>query len=420
MAGAEIVITGLGIVSPLGVGTDPYWSALLEGRSGIRPLQMFDASALPAPFGGEVVDFDAKSFVQPRKALKVMSREIQLAYVAAKLATQQAALEPGSYDPERIGVVFGADLVYCEIDELTPTYKACIEDGKYITPRWGTMSLRELNPLWMLKYLPNMPACHIAIAHDARGPNNSLTVREVSTLLAIAEAMRVIERGAADIMIVGGTGAPIHPTPLVYRQGIFLSKRKDTPESAARPFDATRDGMVNGEGSATFVLERREHAEKRGVKALARLASYACSAEAVKRGDLIRGDSIRRVLRGAISAAGLNPNEIGHVGAMGFGTVEHDIVEASAIHDVVGDVPVTAPSSHFGNLAAGSGAVELAASVLALHHGVIPPTLNYSQPDPACPVNVVHGAPQKPAYNTALKVSYTVGGQAAALVLAGV
>lgn len=420
MSVAEIVITGLGIVSPLGVGTEPYWSALLEGRSGVRPLQLFDGSAMPAPFGGEVIDFDAKSFVQPRKALKVMSREIQLAYVAAKLASQQALLEPGNYDPERIGVVFGADLVYCELPELAPVYRACIEDGKYLASRWGTMSLRELNPLWMLKYLPNMPACHIAIAHDARGPNNSLTVREVSTLLAIAEAMRVIERGAADLMIVGGTGGPLHPTPLVYRQGIHLSKRKETPESAARPFDATRDGMVNGEGSAALVIERREHAEARGAKPLARIVSYACSAEAVSRNGLLSGASIQRVLRGALSAAGLTADQIGHVGAMGFGTIQHDAVEAQAIHEVLGDVPVTAPSSHFGNLAAGSGAVELAASVLALQHRLIPPTLNYSQPDPACPVNVVHGGAQPAAHDTALKLSYTVGGQAAALVLAGV
>lgn len=419
MSSVEIVITGLGVVSPLGVGTESFWSALLAGRSGVRPLTLFDASALPAPFGGEVPNFDAKSYVQPRKALKVMSREIQLAYVAARLASQQALLEPGSYDPERLGVVFGADLVYCEVPELAPVYRACIQDGEYQRSRWGTMSMKELNPLWMLKYLPNMPACHIAIAHDARGPNNSLTVREISSLLAITEAMRAIERGAADTMIVGGTGAPLHPTPLVYRQDIFLSKRKDAPETAARPFDATRDGMVNGEGSAAFVIERRESAERRGAPILARLVNYACGTEPVRRGELLSGDSIRRALRGALASSGLSANQIGHVGAMGFGTQEHDAIEAQAIHEVLSDVPVTAPSSNFGNLAAGAGAVELAASVLSLQHGMIPPTLNYSQPDPACPVNVVHGAPKQNSANTAIKLSYTVAGQAVALVLAG-
>ena len=418
MSAEEIVITGLGVVSSLGIGKDPFWSALVAGESGIRPLTIFDASALPAPFGGEVPNFDPRELIKQRKAIKVMSRDIQFATIAAGFAMEQAQITPGSIDPERMGVTFGADLMYCEVPELAPVYKQCIKDGEYQRSLWGTMSMRELNPLWMLKYLPNMPACHIGIIHDARGPNNSLTMREVSALLAIAEAMRVIERGASDVMIVGGTGAPMHPTPLVYRQALNLSQRKDSPSTAARPFDATRDGMVNGEGSAALVLERRAHAEGRGAKILGKVLSYACGAEPVQSGDLPTGDSIRRVLKTALESAGLKPHEIGHVGAHGLGTREHDAIEAQAIRDVLGDTPVTAPSSYFGNIAGGAAAVELAASVLSLQNDLVPATLNYSEPDPACPVNVIHGQPMKPEHNTAIKLSYTVGGQAAALVLA--
>lgn len=416
---ADIVITGLGVVSPIGIGRAPFAESLWAGRSGVGPLTRFDPSALAVRIAAEVQGYDAAQYVKPRKSLKLMSRDIMLSYGAAKLASEDAGLTRESIDPERLGVVFGADMMYCELPELVPVFLSCIEDGVFIRSRWGEMCSRELNPLWMLKYLPNMPACHIGIAHDARGPNNSITQGEASSLLALAEGVRTIARGAADVMIVGGGSSRLHPTPLLSRSDEYVSHRNDSPAAAARPFDAQRDGMVNGEGSAAFVIERRSIAESRGARILARVLGFSACFEPGSIGTCPTGTALRGALRTALAAAELQPKEIGHVNAHGLSTVPHDRMEAQAIHAELGDVPVTAPKSFFGNLGAGTGAVEMAASVLALESGKVPATLNYEKPDPQCPVCVVHGGPLKAEHNTALVINYTTLGQATAVVLAG-
>ncbi len=258
----EIVITGAGVISPIGISQEAFWASLCEGRSGVRKLNTFADPDL-VPFGGEVVDFDPKNYVRQRKSLKVMSRDIQLGFAAADLACIEARHHEHAIDPERLGIVFGDDMIPCELNELVPAYRSCIAGGRFDYNRWGEASMAEIFPLWMLKYLPNMPACHIGIAQDARGPNNTLTLGDVSSLSAAAEAVRVIERGAADAMIVGGAGSRIHPT-MLFRGGLFeLSRRSDNPAGASRPFDATRDGMVNGEGAGAFVFEAKENAQAR-------------------------------------------------------------------------------------------------------------------------------------------------------------
>jgi len=366
---------------------------------------------------GEVTNLDAAQFVRPRKALKVMSRDIQLAFVAAELACRQAGIAPGQVDPERLGVVFGADMISCELEELAPAYRQCLTNGSFDSSRWGTQAMGEMFPLWMLKYLPNMPACHIGIALDARGPNNSIVLGEVSSLAAIAEAVRVIERGQADAMIAGGTGCRTHPIVWSRRPIYQPCERFRDPAEACRPFDARRAGQVFGEGAGAIVLERREHAAARGARPLARLISFAASFEPKPRHSLITGEAIRSAIRRALADAGLTPQQIGHVNAHGLSTLHDDAVEAQAIRAELGSVPVTALKSFFGNLAAGTGAVELVGSVLAIVHREIPITLNYEIPDPQCPIEVVHGQPAPLHEPTALCLNHAWTGQAHAIIL---
>jgi len=406
------------VVSPIGIGIDPFWTSLCEGRSGVRTLDLFgDQSDLPLPFGADVADFDPVEFVRPRKSLKVMSRGIQLGFAAADLACVDAGIREKPMDPERLGIVFGSEMMPCELSELQDAFRGCTVDGRFEYDLWGSVSMKEMYPLWMLKYLPNMPACHIGIAQDARGPNNSLTLGDVSSLSALTEAIRVIERGHADAMLTGGSGTRVFPSLWARTNAYELSLRSDDPAAASRPFDAGRDGSVNGEGAGAFLLESRQHAEARGATILARVLGFANTFEPCCNGHSLQGIAIRNAMGGALRVAGLKVADIGHVNANGASTILDDRIEAQAIRDVLGDVPVTAPKSFFGNLGAGSGAVEMAASVLALQKGIIPYTLNYEQPDPECPINVICSKPMKTDRPTAMVLNHTILGQAAAVIL---
>jgi len=417
MASQDIVITGMGVVCPIGVGSAAVAHALATGQSGVRRMPLYDSPDFAVRMAAGVVDFDAKQYVTPRKSLKVMSRNIQLAFGAAQMAVDQASIASSGVSPERLGVVFGSDMIQVEPEELVNAFRQCIVDGKFNYGAWDERAISEMYPLWMLKYLPNMPACHIGIAQDARGPNNTIVLAEASSLLAIAEAMRVIERGAADMMIVGGAGSRMHPLSWTFRDNRLHSRRHESPEQASRPFELHRDGMVYGEGAASFVLETRQHAQARGAKILAQILGFASSFEACTPGQPFSGAAIRTAIRNSLQIASLKPSEVGHVNAHGLSTIDHDRAEALAIRDTVGDAPVTALKSYFGNLGAGGGAVEMVGSMLALESGEVPATLNYDQPDPECPIHVVHGQPHKTAQRTALVLNQTCMGQSVAMVL---
>lgn len=413
----DIVITGAGVVSPIGIGCEPFWESLVAGVSGIRPVDLFDASSLKVRFGGQIPDFDPKQYVRPRKSLKVMSREIQLGFAAADLAMADAGLAEGSVEPERLGVVFGSDMIYADLEDLAQTYRRSARDGEFDFHLWSEAIQEELHPLWLLKHLPNMAASHIAIALDARGPNNSMVLGDVSSLLAIAEAASVIQRGWADVMLAGGTGCRLHPTALVARGDALLSHRSDDFQAACRPFDLDRDGLVNGEGAGAIVLESRGHAERRGARIRGELLATAVRCEPRARRMGLTGHSLRQALRAVCAAAELSPDHVGHVNAHGVGTVEMDRAEARAIAAELGQVPVTAPKASFGHLGAGGGAVELVASLLGLERGLVPATRNYRTPDPECPVNVVHGEALAGRPATAVKVNLCSTGQAVAVAV---
>jgi 3-oxoacyl-[acyl-carrier-protein] synthase II len=421
----EVVITGLGIVSPIGVGREQVWDAISARRSGVAPLPKLAAAGWLAPWGGEVRDFDPKQFIQPRKSIKVMSREIQLASAAAEMAWQDAGLAEATIDPERFGVIGAAGLLYCELDELVQPFKSWVNHEQFDIEQWSRLAMGEMYPLWMLKYLPNMPACHVGIRYDARGPNNTIALGDVSSLVAVAEAAEMIRRDLADVMIVGGTGSRINVTDLSWHAGARVARgdarddagdRAADPATLCRPFDLTRSGMVYGEGAAQFVLENRDHAQRRGVRPLARIAGSASRCEGAAESQQPTGDAIRRAIRAALAAAELESFHVGHVNAHGNSTIEDDRAEAQAIRAALGDVPVTAPKSFFGNLGHGSGAVELAVSLVSLTQGVIPPTLNYHAPDLDCPVNVVT-EPRAVESRTFVKLNHNTTGQATALVV---
>ncbi|HOM17594.1 MAG TPA: beta-ketoacyl-[acyl-carrier-protein] synthase family protein [Thermoguttaceae bacterium] len=412
-----IVITGIGIVSPIGVGKGACWESVLAGRSGVRRISLFDPSGLPVQIAGEIADFDPKPFLYNRKALKLMARDTQLGVAAAKLAWEDAGLRSGMVDPDRIGVVLGADRICNPVPESEAAYRNCMVDGRFDFSRWGTVGMEASYPLSFLRVLPNMIACHISIGLDARGPNNTIHQGDVSSLLAIEEAVRVLQREWADVVLAGGASSQMDPYDWVRHCTLnTLSHRHDAPAGACRPFDAFRDGQVRGEGAAVFVLERASHAQARGATIFGRILSTASASEPYRQGRLPEGSALRRVIQQALQQAGLNTQGLGHINAHGLSTVEDDPLEAQVLHQVVPETPVTAPKSFFGNLGAAGGAVEVAISLLGLMHGVIPPTLNYQNPDPACPVEVVHGSPEE-SIGPVLAINWNRTGQAAALIV---
>jgi 3-oxoacyl-[acyl-carrier-protein] synthase II len=262
-----------------------------------------------------------------------------------------------------------------------------------------------------------MLACHVSILHNAQGPNNSITESDVASLLALGEAYRLVGRDAADFFLVGGAESKINPLSMV-RQCLFepLSKRNGAPEKACRPFDRRRDGLVVGEGAAVLVLEDLEHARRRGARVYAEVVGFGAAFDRQK-----SGAGLARAVRAALADAGLGPEDVGCINANGLSSVEADAWEARGLQEVFGNlrepVPVFAPKSYLGNLGAGSGTTELAASVVALGHGAVPGTLNYEEPDPACPVHVATGEPRPLKRPHVLKVNFTTMGQCAAVVV---
>ncbi len=411
----EVVITGIGIVCPLGIGSEAVWTAIENRQSGVRTIPRLAEAGFPITIGGEVPDFDGKQYVQPRKSLKVMCRETQMAFTAAELAWADAQLADAKLDTERLGVVLGASVFRSELPELTALYRETNNNGQFDFSRWES-GMKQLYPLWMLKYLPNMSACHIGIAKDARGPNNTHTLGDISSLLAIIEAADTIARGHADVMLSGATGSQLAWVDVCWHGGARISRNNQDPAGASRPFDAARDGFVMSEGSAVLVLESLAHAEQRGAKILGRILGHGRRAETVPPGKTLTGQSIRQAIQAALQMGHVSPSEVGHVNAHGLGTIEDDAAEATAIQAEMEGVPVTAPKSFIGNCGASGGTIELAISLLGLEKNLIPPSLNCD--NPMTGLNVVT-SPQPPKSSALLALSHKYTGQAVALLVSG-
>lgn len=418
-AEASVAITGLGVVSPIGLGYQAAWDSLVAGRTGLRRISQFDPAHLRASVAGEVVDFDPAEYVKPRKSLKVMARDAQFTVAAAGMAREHAALGVDDVDPERFGVLFGGGVIRSPLEVVAAPYAACVDDdGVYEFGRWGTDGLAACFPLGMLKLLPNMLACHISIMHDARGPNNTICQGDASGLGALGEALRVVQRGQADVMFAGGAASRLNAYDLLRLQIAEEVSPCDDPLQACRPFDVARDGQLMGEGAAALLLENRKLAERRGAKILAEIIGFGTAGERVASGQAPTGRCIRDAVVRAVADAKLPPEQIGFVVAHGLGTHHGDRVEAEALHAVLPGRPVVGWKGFTGCLGSADGAFGAALAVAALQHGRVPATLHCERPDPDCPIEVVHGAPLENFVPTCVLVNYTSVGQAAAVVLA--
>ena len=418
----RVVITGLGAITPIGIGLDAVWSSLAEGRGGVHKLAAFPVEGLPNDIGGEVPDFHEKTWPkiyalpkhlkELRKSLKYMARDIQLAVAAAEMAVADAGLADGGVDPTRIGIDLGAGLISTELDELSKAI--CLSSdptGTFDFTIWGKEGIAEIPPIWLLKYLPNMLACHISILMDCQGPSNTITEAEAASNTAIGEACRIIGRGRADVMISGGADSKIHPLSLV-RMSLLdqMSHWKGEPSQACKPFDVRRDGWVPGEGAGILILEEREHALARGVRIYGEVLGFGSGCDAMPGGGIDpEGSGTEVAIKAALHDAGLAAGDIGHVNAHGAATLVGDLAEARAFHRLFGpgpSVPVTALKGFMGNIVSGCGAVELIGSLLGVNRGLMPYTLN-------CDAT-------RPTRNaTFLKTNLTRHGQAAALVIQG-
>jgi 3-oxoacyl-[acyl-carrier-protein] synthase II len=417
----RVVITGVGVVSPVGIGNQAFWRNMIEGRTGIGPLKSVVNERLPCRLAAEIADFNPLDHLKRKKLLKVMSRDIQLGVCAASLALTDARLAAGVCDPERLGVVFGAGRIPSTPQELMNAASACSPDGSFDFSRFGEDCLHRISPLWLLPQLPNMPACHVAIENDARGPNNTITCREASALLALAEGFHTVQRGAADCMIVGGCGSDVSPAEIARLGRIEQLSRLGDPERACRPFDVDRDGGILGEGAAAFVIENYDFAQRRGAEIYAEIVAAAGGCDGAGFANRTNGVGLVRSISSVLKKAGLEPKEIGHINGDGKSTPRGDLVEARAYHQALGaaaeSIPVMGLKSYFGTFDAGTGAVELAASVLGLARGVVPFTRNCDHPDPLCRLNVIHHEPLTLRNTTALKVNRSDMGQSAAAII---
>lgn len=415
------VITSLGILSPIGDNSN-FWDQVCAGTVGIRRIQTFDASSLPCSIAGEFPQpFDAKRYIPAsnkdgRKSLKNMAKTVQMGLCAAQLAMDHGGPAVGSIDPFRFGIDIGCVMVASELEDLAAAAKHSIT----ATPRmidmakWGHEGIEKITPLWMLKYLPNMPACHVSIFFNAQGPNNTITAGDVASTLALGEAYRLLKRDAADYFLVGGTDSKINPLSFT-RNNLFVpfTRTDRDPATAVRPFDRDRDGSAAGEAAVMFGLEDLAFAQKRGATILAELVGFAAGFDRGKKGPILAN-----VIRNALKDAGIEPDEVDHVNANAAGSIPHDAFEARAIHEVFGkSVPVFALKGQTGNAGAASGSLELAVSILALAKGQLPGTVNCPSVSVDCPVNVHVGAPRAITKPYAVKINYTDMGQCAVAIL---
>ncbi len=428
----RVVITGMGLVSPLGSSKESLWEALSQGRSGVGPLTVLSPGAVPVQvaaeakqFTGEIEDFgplEKEAKKQIRKALRVMCRECQMGVAVAQLALADAAIQAGTIDPDRMGISYGTDYMLSLPEEFSEGIRQCLDGaGEFEFPRWGLEGLPKMSPLWLLKYLPNMPASHVAIFNDLRGPSNSLTLREAGANLAVGEAFHIIRRGNADAMLCGATGTRLHSMKIVHAVSQEeVACGNGDPTKVSRPFDQNRSGMVLGEGAGAIVIEELAHAQARGAAIHGEIVAASSRATVAPRLVARRKTAMTNVLRALLQDSGLQAGEIDHLHAHGLSTRSCDVEEAQAIDEAFGPrtrtLPVVAAKSYFGNLGAGGGMVELIASLLALRAGRLFPTLNYDVPDAECPLRVVRDD-STPAGKRFINLNVTPQGQASGVLV---
>jgi 3-oxoacyl-[acyl-carrier-protein] synthase II len=422
----RVVVTGVGVVAPNGLGKEAFWSACLNGKSGVGPIRSFDTSKLPVRVAGEVEEFDLSPFLPSahRKSLKIMGRGARFGVAAAGLAVQDSGLDLSRENPERVGVVMGAGLVPMDLPDIAPLVASALNgDGQVHLDRLGQTGKDALFPLWLLKHLPNMTAAHISLIHGAQGPNSTIVTACAAGTQAVGEGFRLIAREDADIVLAGGADSRLDPLLiLAYSVLGALSPAQRSPEEVSRPFDGQRDGFVLGEGAGVLVLEELEHAKQRGAVIYAEVLGLGTSFDAyavTKPDPEARGAA--RAIRWALREARVDADDIDYINAHGTSTRLNDLMETVAVKRVFGTraqrLPLSSIKSMVGHLIGAAGAVEAAALALTLHDGVLPPTINQTHPDPSCDLDYVPNCAREMPVTTGLSSSFGFGGQNAALVM---
>jgi 3-oxoacyl-[acyl-carrier-protein] synthase II len=399
----------MGVVTSIGIGLEAFWQGLLSGKNGISRLTHFDVSDFPSIMASEARDFDPEKWVD-RKSAARMDRFSQFALAAAGMAMADSRLPDASFAGEKAGVIIGSGIGGS--DTITRGYAKLAAKGP-----------QALDPFFISKVLINMAACLVSIRFGLKGPLSAPSVACSTGANAIGDAFRIIQRGDAEIMLAGGTEASL--TPLAF--GGFcanrsMSRRNDAVEKASRPFDKGRDGFVMGEGAGVVVLENLERARGRGVRIYAELAGYGNTADAYHfTAPAPDGEGMIRVMRNALADASLQPEDVAYINAHGTSTVLNDKLESAAIQAVFGErakvLKVSSIKSMIGHLLAAAGAVEFAATVMSVQTGMVPPTINYEEPDPDCPLDyVTHGA-ERLDLEAAISNSFGFGGGNACLAV---
>jgi 3-oxoacyl-[acyl-carrier-protein] synthase II len=438
----SVVVSGVGPVNGLGLGIERAWEGVVDGRSAIGPIQAFDPSGFGCQLGAEVEAFKIGKFVPKshRKMTKVMARDIELAVIAADYAARDAGLatkgtDPDAgkngdfdptYDPARVGCHIGAGLIAADLDELTTALdESRGDDGAFDIHKWGSEGITHLTPLWLLKYLPNMLACHVTIIHDTQGPSNTITCGEASALLSIGESLRVIQRGSADLCFCGGAECKMNP--MVYNRqqltGRLNETSNDDPAGAVRPFDAGAAGSVAGDGGGIVMLEAMETYQARGgTSAYAQVVGFGASQSVNREKRNMEPDAQGRAVvtsvKAALREAGIGPDGIDLVIGYGCGVPAWDNAEAAGYRQIFGDrladVPVVSLRAQVGNCGAGGGGIDVAIAAKAIKEQKIPAIVNRDSPVDG----LGSSAPARDAkLNNVLVFNMGLGGQNTALIL---
>ena len=405
----RVVISGVGMVSPLGIGNQSNWDGLIQGRSGIGPITRFDASDYPCRIAGEVKGFNPEDWV-PKKDVKKMDLFIHYAMAASEIAMKDAAFQVAPAEADRVGVFIGSGIG--GLPSIERQHAILLREGP-----------RRVSPFFIVGLIVNMASGQVSIRYGAKGPNQAACTACATGTHAIGDAFEIIKRGDADVMIAGGCEGVIAPLCMGGFSAMrALSTRNDDPQTASRPFDRDRDGFVISEGAGVVILEELGHAVRRNAKVYAEVAGYGTSGDAYHvSAPAEDGDGPVRVMRRAIEDAGIDPSAIDYVNAHGTSTPQGDVVETRAIRTVFGErarsVAVSSTKSMTGHLLGGAGGLETAILAMVVERDVVPPTINYTTPDPECDLDYVPNEARKMTVRFGLNNSFGFGGTNAALVL---
>ena len=418
----RVVVTGMGVVSPIGNDVDEFWGNCVSGVSGADFIKSFDASDLPVRVACEVKDFDFRKIFSRDRLFRGIPKQFQFALVSVKQAIESSGLGLNQID-SRTGVICGVGAMLPMEEDLFECFKKSADDsGRFDMSRFAKQGLIALHPLWLLKYLPNMLMFYISKTFHLKGHNFSLNAACATGTQALGEMYRMILAGLCDVGVTGGTDSRISPLGMAgYITLGALSRSKNDPEKISRPFDRTRNGFVVGEGAGFLVVEEAEHALRRGARIYGEIVGYGASLDAFSITDPEpNGTECTAAIKTALHQAGIFPSELDYINAHGTSTIKNDVVETRALKNALGDqsyrIPVSSLKSMTGHLSAAAGAVEAIATLLVVYDDTVFPTINYEERDPECDLDYVPNVARKEKITYALSNSLGFGGQNSAIV----